>query len=380
MKNTKVRAQQILMTVGCIVFLVWVGIRGMNERKGDTKETDTAVEKLSLASEGVQVQHTTEEIVVVNQVYATQIAQLPSMYIRADKAGELVQLKVDINSRIEMGQEIALLRVAKADTIGLGNLNRKVKVAKQNVKDKLEQLLAIDRGEEGGDAKEKYEKQYALYNEAKKELAEYERQENKLTTSSPVKYVETTIKAPKEGIVKQVLVGAGRPIELNQPLLTIQSGASKVVQIEVTSENYLLVRNHLPQVRAKVIFKDNSSYQLPASVVASLNQKSISEDGKIRITFDVSAIPNIADIQKMELSILNIPTKVLDERALFMRGDTAYIWTLGEENRLEATPVNVVKKEKGKIYVQNSNVTIWNRVLVGDLRGIKEGEKLVEKN
>ncbi|WHT39748.1 hypothetical protein QNH98_03430 [Myroides sp. mNGS23_01] len=143
----------------------------MNERAGETKETNTTgEEQLSLASEGVQVQPVSEEVIVVNQTYATQMAPAPTLAMRADRGGELIQLKVDINSRIEVGQEIALMRVMQGDTIGLGKATRKAKEAKQVVKEQLEQLLAIDRGEDGTEAKDKYEKQYEAYNTAKKKL------------------------------------------------------------------------------------------------------------------------------------------------------------------------------------------------------------------
>lgn len=374
MKNTKVRAQQIIMTVGCIVFLVWVGIRGMNERAGETKETNTTgEEQLPLASEGVQVQPVSEEVIVVNQTYATQMAPAPSIAMRADRGGELVQLKVDVNSRIEVGQEIALMRVTQGDTLGLGKATRKAKEAKQVVKEQLEQLLAIDRGEDGTEAKDKYEKQYEAYNTAKKEAAVYEEQINKITSSANVVAVEKAIKATSAGVVKQILVGAGRTIEVNQPLLMLQQGQAKSVQIAVTSENYLLLRNHLQQTRAKVVFQDQSALQLPASVLESFTQQSINEDGKIIMTLNVSSIPNIQDIRKLDLSILNIPTKVLDEKALFTRDNTTYIWTVNEVNLVEATPVVVVKKEGGKAYVQKGNAT-WNRVLVGDLKTVKEGD------
>jgi len=378
MKNTKVRAQQIIMTVGCIVFLVWVGIRGMNEREHETKETDTAgKEQLPLASEGVQVQPVSEEVIVVNQTYATQMALAPTLAIRTDKGGELVQLKVDVNSRIEVGQEIALMRVTQGDTLGLGKATRKAKEAKQVVKEQLEQLLAIDRGEDGTEAKDKYEKQYEAYNTAKKEAAAYEEQVTKITLSANVVAVEKTIKATSAGIVKQILVGAGRTIEVNQPLLLLQQGQAKAIQMAVTSENYLLLRNHLKQTRAKVVFQDQSSLQLPSSVLESFTQQSINEDGNIIMTLNVSSIPNIQDIQKIELSILNIPTKVLDEKALFMRDNTPYIWTVNQANSVEAIPVVVVKKEGGKVYVQKGNAD-WNRVLVGDLKTVKEGD-IVEK-
>lgn len=374
MKNTKVRAQQIIMTVGCIVFLVWVGIRGMNERAGETKETNTTgEEQLPLASEGVQVQPVSEEVIVVNQTYATQMASAPSITMRADRGGELVQLKVDVNSRIEVGQEIALMRVTQGDTLGLGKAMRKAKEAKQVVKEQLEQLLAIDRGEDGTEAKDKYEKQYEAYNTAKKEAAVYEEQINKITSSANVVAVEKAIKATSAGVVKQILVGAGRAIEVNQPLLMLQQGQAKAVQIAVTSENYLLLRNHLQQTRAKVVFQDQSALQLPASVLESFTQQSINEDGKIIMTLNVSSIPNIQDIRKLDLSILNIPTKVLDEKALFTRDNTTYIWTVNEDNLVEATPVVVVKKEGGKAYVQKGNAS-WNRVLVGDLKTVKEGD------
>lgn len=378
MKNTKVRAQQIIMTVGCIVFLVWVGIRGMNERAVETKETNTTgEEQLSLASEGVQVQPVSEEVIVVNQTYATQMAPAPTLAMRADRGGELIQLKVDVNSRIEVGQEIALMRVMQGDTLGLGKATRKAKEAKQVVKEQLEQLLAIDRGEDGTEAKDKYEKQYEAYNTAKKEAAAYEEQITKITSSANAVAVEKTIKATSAGIVKQILVGAGRTIEVNQPLLLLQQGQAKSVQIAVTSENYLLLRNHLQQTRAKVVFQDQSALQLPSSVLESFTQQSINEDGKIIMTLNVSSIPNIQDIRKIELSILNIPTKVLDEKALFMRDNTPYIWTVNQANSVEAIPVVVVKKEDGKVYVQKGN-TAWNRVLVGDLKTVKEGD-IVEK-
>jgi|GEM_PF-4173009 len=378
MKNTKVRAQQVIMTIGCLVFLVWVGIRGMNERAGETKETQTKKEEqFPLASDKLYVQTVTEDVIVVHQEYATQLVAAPSIAIRADKGGELVQVKVDINSRIEVGQVIALIRVAQGDTIGLGKAMRKAKEAKQQVKEQLDQLLAIDRGEEGIDAKEKYDKQYASYNAAKKDAAAYEEQVNSLTSASNLIYQEKAIKANTAGVVTQILVGAGRTIEANQPLLTLQPGQGKLVQIAVTSENYLLVRDHLPQVKARVVFQDQSSLDLPGSVLASLTQQSINEEGKIIMNLNVSSIPNLQDIRKLELSISNIPVKVLDENAVFTRENTSYIWTVNAENRAVATPVVVVKKESGKVYVQKGNTT-WNRVLGGDLKGVKEGD-IVEK-
>lgn len=374
MKNTKVRVQQVIMTVGCLVFLVWVGIRGMNEREGTTKETHIKEqEELSLALGEVHVQPVTDDVIVVNQSYDTQVAEAPSITLRADKGGELIQVKVDINSRVEVGQEIALLRVVQVDTVGLGKAMRKAKEAKQQVKEQLDQLLAIDRGEEGLEAKEKYEKQYASYNAAKKEAAAYEDQVNNLISGSNVIYQEKAIKANTSGVVTQILVGAGRVIEINQALLTLQPGQGKLVQIAVTSENYLLVRDHLPQVKARVVFQDQSSLDLPSSVLASLTQQSINEEGKIIMNLNVSSIPNLQDIRKLELSISNIPVKVLDENAVFTRENTSYIWTVNAENRAVATPVVVAKKERGKVYVQKGNAT-WNRVLVGDLKGVKEGD------
>lgn len=375
MKSTKVRAQQIIMTVGCIGFLVWVGFRGMNERQGSTKHTDTVETKqVPLATGGTHIKEISEEIVVVNQTYSTTMASLPLQTIRASQEGEVVQVKIDVNSRIEVGQEIAVLRVAQGDTTGLSKATRKVKESQQHVKEQLDQLLAIDRGEEGTEAKDKYEKQYTQYNEAKKELAGYEEKIKRITTSPALTYVEKTIKSNQTGIVKQVLVGAGRVIEVNSPLFTLQNGQTQVVQIEVTSENYLLLRDHLQQVRAHLVFQDQSTYQLPATVIATLNQKSISEEGKIRMTLDVSSIPNRQDIRNLVLSILNIPTKVFDENAIFMRDNTAYIWTLNEENEAVATPVVIVKKENGKVYVHKGNAA-WNHIIVGDLSAVTEGQK-----
>lgn len=377
MKSKKVRAQQIIMTVGCIGFLVWVGFRGMNERQGNAKEHDTTAKQLPLAAEGVHVQESSEKIIEVNQTYATTMAALPFRAIRSTQSGELVQLKVDVNSRIEVGQEIAVLRMAQGDTLGLGKATRKVKDAKIYVKEQLDLLLAIDRGEDGTKAKENYEKQYALYNEAKNTLANYEEQVTKLTSSSHVTYVETGIKANEAGVVKQVLVGAGRKVESNQPLLNIQNGQAQSIQIEVTSEDYLLVRDHLSQIKAALVFQDQSTYFLPPAVITTLNQKSISEEGKIIMTLDASSIPNRQDIRKLTLSIPNIPVKVFDEKAVFMRGTTAYIWTLNETNTVVATPVVIVKKEAGQVYVHKGN-TPWTRVLVGNLAEVKEGEEFKE--
>ncbi|MGS4347074.1 biotin attachment protein [Myroides odoratus] len=374
MKNTKVRVQQVIMTVGCLVFLVWVGIRGMNERAGETKDTSEKEETpLALTSEGVHVEPVTDEVIVVNQHYTTQAVAAPAVAIRADRAGELVQVKVDVNSRIEVGQEIALLRIAQGDTVGLGKAMRKAKEAKQQVKEQLDQLLAIDRGEDGSEAKEKYEKQYAAYNAAKKEAALSEEQVSNLTSPTQVIYQEKVIKANTAGIVTQVLVGAGRTIEVNQALLTLQQGQGKSVQIAVTSENYLLLRNHLKQTRARLVFQDQSTLQLPASVLESLTQQSINEDGKIVMNLNVSSISNIQGIRTLELSILNIPAKVMDEKALFTRDNTPYIWIVNAEHKAVATPVVVVKKEGGKVYVQKGN-TDWNRVLVGDLKAVQEGD------
>ncbi|MGG5507656.1 MULTISPECIES: biotin attachment protein [unclassified Myroides] len=376
MKNRKVRAQQILMTVGCIGFLVWVGIRGMNERQGNDKSTDTTTAKtLSLVSEDVRVEPTTEEIVVVNQSYSTQISAAPYFSILADQGGELVQVTVDINSRVEVGQAIALLRVAVAqgDTLGLGKATKKVKDAKEHVKDQLELLLSIDRDEEGNEAKENYEKQYALYNEAKKVLSNYEEQVNKIS-SSQLKYVEQPIKARQAGTVKQVLVGAGSAISLNQPLLKMQAGQSQTVQIEVTSDNYLLLRNYAKQLKATLVFNDESTYDLPSSVLATLTQKSINEEGHIVMTLNAASIPNKKDIQILTLRIPNVPTRVFDEKAIFMRDNTAYVWTVNEEDLATAVPVMIVKNEKGKVYVQQGNTSL-NRVLLGDFTQVKEGEK-----
>ncbi|MBB1138984.1 efflux RND transporter periplasmic adaptor subunit [Myroides sp. WP-1] len=378
MKNRKVRAQQIIMTVGCIGFLVWVGLRGMNERQGNNKSTDTTTSKaLSLVSEGVRVEPATDEIVVVNQSYPTQISTAPSFSVLADQSGELVQVMVDVNSRIEVGQDVALLRVAvtQGDTLGLGKATKKVKDAKQHVKEQLELLLAIDRGEEGTAAKENYEKQYASYNEAKKTLTSYEEQVNKISSSTQQKYVEHTIKAKQTGTVKQVLVGAGNSINQKQPLLTMQAGQSQAVQIQVTSENYLLLRNYANQLKGSLLFKDESTYALPNSVLATLNQKSINEEGNIVMTLNVASIPNRQDIQKLTLSVLNVPTRVFNEKAIFMRDNTAYVWTVNEEDRITAVPVMIVKNENEKVYVQRGN-TPWNRVLVGDLTQVKEGDKL----
>lgn len=373
MKNTKVRAQQIIMTIGCLVFLVWVGIRGMNNRSSETNETQVKEEQLPLASEGVRIEGVTEEVIVVNQTYHTQVAALPSVAIRTDKKGELIQLKVDVNSRIEEGQDVAVIRIAQGDTLGLGKAMRKAKESKQFVKEQLDQLLAIDRGEDGSEAKEKYDKQYALYNLAKKEAAEYEEQVNKVSSSAQVTYVEKTIKANSAGVVKQILVGAGRTIDENQPLFTLQQGQAKSIQIAVSSENYLLLRNQLQQTRAKIVFQDQSSLQLPASALQSLTQQSINEEGKIVMTLNVSSISNVQDIRNLVLTILNLPTKVIKEEALFMRDETTYIWTVNAANKIEATPVVVVKRADGKAYVQKGN-TDWNRVLVGDLKKVKEGD------
>lgn len=377
MKSKKVRAQQIIMTVGCIVFLVWVGFRGMNERQDDTKEQDTSTKQLPLAAEGPQVQAISEKTIEVNQAYATKMAALPFRVIRSGQRGELVQLKVDVNTRIEAGQEIAVLRIAQGDTVGLGKATRKVKDAKLHVKEQLDRLLAIDRGEDGTQAKENYDKQYALYNEAKNTLTNCEEQVAKLTSSSNVNYVETTIKANEAGVVKQVLVGAGRMIENNQPLLNIQNGQPQSLQIEVTSEDYLLIRDHLQQIKATLVFQDQSTYALSATVMATLNQKAISEEGKIIMMLDTSSIPNRQDIRKLTLSIPNIPVKVLDEKAIFMRGTTAYIWTLNEANTAVATPVVIVKNEAGQVYVHKDNAP-WTRVLVGDLAQVEEGEVFKE--
>lgn len=377
MKSKKVRAQQIIMTVGCIGFLVWVGFRGMHERQGNTKEKDTTTKQLPLAAEGVQIQESSEKIIEVNQTYATTSAASPVRVIRSGQSGELVQLKVDVNSRIEVGQEIAVLRVAQGDTLGLGKAIRKVKDAKIHVKEQLDLLLAIDRGEDGMEAKENYEKQYALYNEAKHTLANDEEQVAKLTSSAHITYVEIGIKAQEAGGVRQVLVGAGRKIENNQPLLNIQSGQAHSIQIEVTSEDYLLVRDHLQHSKGALVFQDESIYQLPSAVLATLNQKAISEEGKIMMTLDASSIPNRQAIRKLRLSIPNIPVKVFDEKAIFMRGTTAYIWTLNEANIVVATPVVIVKNEAGQVYVHKGN-TPWTRVLVGDLTEVKEGEEFKE--
>ena len=375
MKNRKVRAQQIIMTVGCMGFLVWVGIRGMNERQGKDKSVDTVeMESLSLASEGLRIEQTTDEIVTVEQTYPTQMRAAAFLTLYTDQAGEIMHLSVDVNSSVEVGQEIAILRTTQRDTLGLGKATKRVKEAKQHVKEQLDLLLTIDRGEEGVDAKEKYDRQYDLYNEAKKTLTNYEEQVNNINTSQ-VKTVERPILAKQKGIVKQILVGAGRAVEANQPLLSMQGSQAQTLQIQVSSENYLFIRNYLPQAKGDLIFKDESRYALPASVLATLSQKSISEEGQIIMTLNAASISNKQDIRKLALSIFQVPTRVFDEKAIFMRDNTAYIWTLNAEDEAEAIPVSIVKREKGKAYVQ-LGTSSWNRVLVGDLTTVKEGEKL----
>lgn len=373
MKNKKVRAQQIIMTVGCIGFLVWVGFRGMNERQGMIIKEETTTKPLPPAEDEVRIQEIVEKTIEVNQTYTTALAPTPLRLLRSNQSGELILLKVDVNDRIEVGQEIAMLRVAQGDTLGLGKAMRKVKDAKIHVKQQLDLLLAIDRGEDGTEAKEKYEVQYAHYTEAKNTLAHCEGQVAKLTSSSHVTYVETAIKATEAGVVRQVLVGAGRKIENNQPLLSILNGQSQLIQIEATSEDYLLVRDHLAQTKATLVFQDQSTYELPHTVLSTLTQKSISEEGKIIMTLNASSIANREAIRQLTLRIPNIPVKVLDEKAIFMRETTAYIWTLNEANTVVATPVVPVKKEGGKVFVHKGNAT-WNRVLVGNLAEVKEGE------
>ncbi|MDM1407600.1 biotin attachment protein [Myroides sp. DF42-4-2] len=373
MKNKKVRAQQIIMTVGCIGFLVWVGFRGMNERQGMIIKEETTTKLLPPAEDEVRIQEIVEKTIEVNQTYTTALAPTPLRLLRSNQSGELILLKVDVNDRIEVGQEIAMLRVAQGDTLGLGKAMRKVKDAKIHVKQQLDLLLAIDRGEDGTEAKEKYEVQYAHYTEAKNTLAHCEGQVAKLTSSSHVTYVETAIKATEAGVVRQVLVGAGRKIENNQPLLSILNGQSQLIQIEATSEDYLLVRDHLAQTKATLVFQDQSTYELPHTVLSTLTQKSISEEGKIIMTLNASSIANREAIRQLTFRIPNIPVKVLDEKAIFMRETTAYIWTLNEANTVVATPVVPVKKEGGKVFVHKGNAT-WNRVLVGNLAEVKEGE------
>ncbi|MBB1150768.1 efflux RND transporter periplasmic adaptor subunit [Myroides sp. NP-2] len=373
MKNKKVRAQQIIMTVGCIGFLVWVGFRGMNERQGMIIKEETTTKPLPPAEDEVRIQEIVEKTIEVNQTYTTALAPTPLRLLRSNQSGELILLKVDVNDRIEVGQEIAMLRVAQGDTLGLGKAMRKVKDAKIHVKQQLDLLLAIDRGEDGTEAKEKYEVQYAHYTEAKNALAHCEGQVAKLTSSSHVTYVETAIKATEAGVVRQVLVGAGRKIENNQPLLSILNGQSQLIQIEATSEDYLLVRDHLAQTKATLVFQDQSTYELPHTVLTTLTQKSISEEGKIIMTLNASSIANREAIRQLTLRIPNIPVKVLDEKAIFMRDTTTYIWTLNETNTVVATPVVPVKKEGGKVFVHKGNAT-WNRVLVGNLAEVKEGE------
>ena len=373
MKNKKVRAQQIIMTVGCIGFLVWVGFRGMNERQGMIIKEETTTKPLPPAEDEVRIQEIVEKTIEVNQTYTTALAPTPLRLLRSNQSGELILLKVDVNDRIEVGQEIAMLRVAQGDTLGLGKAMRKVKDAKIHVKQQLDLLLAIDRGEDGTEAKEKYEVQYAHYTEAKNTLAHCEGQVAKLTSSSHVTYVETAIKATEAGVVRQVLVGAGRKIENNQPLLSILNGQSQLIQIEATSEDYLLVRDHLAQTKATLVFQDQSTYELPQTVLSTLTQKSISEEGKIIMTLNASSIANREAIRQLTLRIPNIPVKVLDEKAIFMRDTTTYIWTLNEANTVVATPVVPVKKEGGKVFVHKGNAT-WNRVLVGNLAEVKEGE------
>lgn len=372
MKNRKVRAQQIIMTVGCIGFLVWVGIRGMNEHADTTKETHTdAVKESALTSHELKAKRAREEVIVVSQVYTTTVLPGPSASIRASREGELLQLKVDINSRIEVGQEIALMRIAQADTVGLGAISKKAKVAEREVKTRLDQLLNIDRGEEGTDAKARYTQQYDLYNEAKKELAVYEDQIRKITAH--VQYTEVPLKAQSAGVVKQILVGAGRTIENNQPILLLHGVTSKVIQMETTSERYLLLRDHLKEVTANLIFKDGSTLQLPTSILATLRQKAINEEGKIQMLLDMESIPNVQDIQKIEFRIPNISTQVIPELALFTKEGTTHIWTLKEDNSMDETPVIVVKTDQGKAYIQKGTA-VWNHVLVGDFTSAKEGE------
>lgn len=367
MKVTKVKLQQIIMTAGCVVFLVWVGIKGQHKDEKDAIKTPVEVveKKTEWSVESVK-----DDQITVKQVFDIRIVNYPKIIVRSSNYGEVLNIKTELDTWVIAGDPLLEIKIEEqSETINTESENI-IKYAEKVVKEKQEKL---DRFmDEQNDMEEERLKQYKKeYNQAKADLElamRYAKSESIARTR--------LIKAPKSGKVTEILVEQGDKVEKDKPLIYIRNTESKLMQLSISTEQYLLFRDGLNKIRAVAILKDQSRVELPASVLATMSQRAINEEGEIDVFLDLGAMPRMEEIKRVEFSLPNVAVKVIPKAAVIQMDGTSYVWMVNEKNEMIKTPVNVVNKNDESCFVIKGKQN-YNKVLLGDLSKAKEGEKVI---
>lgn len=368
MKVTKIRLQQTLMTAGCIVFLVWVGIRGQRVVESD-KSTDKKEEVVKAKSSlGLSVQTIKDEVITMDKVYEVRILNYPQLIVRSTQSGEISTIKVEENSWVEAGTTLLELKGKNLDGENQSE-EEIVKYAELIVKEKLEQLQQFNQLENRENQQEKLKQYTQEYNQAKSDLELAIR----YLKNSQANGVNKTVVATKSGAVQRILVHVGDKVETNQPLIETRNTKSKLMQLSMSSEEYLLMRDNLNIVKAIAISEDHSRLDLPTKVLQTLSQRSINENGEIDVFLDLGTITNADKIVKVEFAIPQIEVKVVPSSSIEVLDGMNYVWMVDQQNKMLRTPVVVVKKAKNNAYIRVGKDN-YNKVLVGDLSSAKEGE------
>jgi len=202
MKVTKVRLQQIIMTAGCVVFLVWVGIRGQRENGKTTSAPEAQAQTIQKPTQW-HVQPVKEQVITVEQVFDVRIVNYPQIAVRSTYAGEVQSVKATVDTWVVAGTPLVELKLNENNGVISVESENILKYAEQMLKEKQEQLQRFTTQDDEG-AEEKLKQYKQEYNQAKADL------------ELAMRYVKTEAKngtqmivAPKSGKIQEILVSQG---------------------------------------------------------------------------------------------------------------------------------------------------------------------------
>ncbi len=363
MKVTKVRLQQIIMTAGCVCFLVWIGILG--QQKSENEATKKTVEIVEENTEW-NVQLVEDKQITVDQVFDVHIVNYPQVVVYSNNFGEVITIKTELNTWVVAGTPLVEIKIEEQRGIFSNESENLIKYAKQVANEKHEQLQRFI-AEKNDNEEERLKQHNEEYNQAKSDLElamRYAKSEVLLIT------------APKAGRITEILVQKGDKVEINQPLIYTRNTQSKLMQFSISSEQYVLFRDGLDKIHAMAILEDHSRVELPSSVLATMSQRAINEEGKIDVFLDLGSMFHTGEITRVEFSLPKVAVKVVPKVAVIKMEGTSYVWMVNNQNEMIKTPVNVVKENSESCFVIIGKEN-YNKVLLGDFNKAKEGEKVI---
>ncbi|MFN3234096.1 MAG: efflux RND transporter periplasmic adaptor subunit [Gammaproteobacteria bacterium] len=279
-------------------------------------------------------------------------------------SGLINSVSVKPGDRVKQNQVIA-----KLDQTDIFNHIEQIKARDTYLTKQYEK--AGDLLKKGYISKLEYERIETNYNQVKEDLAKAQDQLQK-----------TTLVAPNDGEITEVLAEPNAQIDVNQPVVKITSNVEVDVTIKLPGEILQTINEEKSNIQAEVTFLDDSANNTyPANFKTLPDITHAATDYEVVLTLSntngIKVLPNMKAKVSLkfqdgkQMDAFNVPA----EAVMTSSDGKTFVWVVDDAQTVHKTPVKIQSLQSGQVRIVQG-VQPGERIVSNGVTTLKENEKI----